>query len=110
VLTAPVVQPGRTSDDPPDEQAHPALPTVPEPLPDGGADRLVVVTRAPVADRPSATLLAAQQLSDEADLHPHRSRGPGTPAADRRRRRQRALVAQRRVDRAGLLAGEPSAG
>ena len=101
MLTGSVVLPGGPADVPLAEPAGPALPTVPDPLTDGGGDRLVVVTGPAVTARPSATLLAAQQLSDEADRHPHRSRGLGTSAALRRRRRQRAVVAQRRVDRSG---------
>jgi hypothetical protein len=79
----------------------PALPVGPEPLTDGGGHLLVVPTRVLVGDRPSATLLAAQQLSDDADRHPHRLRRAGAPAADRNRRRQRAVLAERRADRAG---------
>ena len=82
--TAPVVLPGGTPDVAAPEAVGPAQPVAPEPLTDGGGDRLVVVTRAPVSDRPSATLLAAQQLSDEADTHPHRVPAAGTSAADRR--------------------------
>jgi hypothetical protein len=71
-----------------------------EPLIDGG-DRLVLITPPVLLARPSAVLLAAQQLSDEADRDPHRSRGLRPSAVDRRRRRQRALVVQRRADRPG---------
>jgi hypothetical protein len=98
-LTAPVVLPGGTPDLAAPEPVGPAQPVAPEPVTDGGGDRLVVATRPPVPDRPSATLLAAQQLSDEADTHPHRVRRPGSPAADRRRRRQRAVIAERRAGR-----------
>jgi hypothetical protein len=75
------------------------LPEAPEPVTDGGGDRLVVVCATAVPDRPSATLLAARQLSEEADRSPHRRRGPDTSAADRRLRSLRALVAERRADR-----------
>jgi hypothetical protein len=71
-----------------------------EPVTDGG-DRLVLITPPVLLVRPSAVLLAAQQLSDEADRDPHRSRGVRPSAVDRRRRRQRALVVQRRSDRPG---------
>jgi hypothetical protein len=57
----------------------------------------------PVA--PSATLLAAQQLTDEADRDQHGSRGLGPYAADQRRRRQRAVLAQRRADRSRAAEG-----
>jgi len=105
VLTTAVVLPGGAPDVPLAEPDGPALPVVPDPVTDGGGDRLVVVTRPAPAGGPSATLLAAQQLSDEADRYPHRDRGSGASAIGRRRRRQRALVAQRRVDRGGDAAG-----
>jgi hypothetical protein len=73
--------------------------TLPEPLPAG--DRPGGLVRPAVAARPSATLLAAQQLSDEADRYLHRTSGLRTPAGDRRRQRRRALLAQRRADRDG---------
>jgi hypothetical protein len=101
MLTTPVVPPSGTPELPVTEPAGQPRPTLPEPLTDGGGDRLVVVTPPAPNARPSATLLAAQQLSDEADRYPHRSGGPRTAATDRRRRRQRALVAQRRIDRSG---------
>jgi hypothetical protein len=76
-----------------------------EPVPDGGGDRLVLSTPAAFLARPSAVLLAAQQLSDDADRDPHRSRGVRPSAVDRRRRRQHALVVQRRADRPGPAGG-----
>jgi hypothetical protein len=95
-VTAPVILPGRTPDGPLVQPAGSA-----EPVTDGGGDRLVLVSPAVFLARPSAVLLAAQQLSDEADRDPHRSRGIGPSAVDRRRRRQHALVVQRRADRSG---------
>ena len=78
----------------------PPQPVVPEPITDGGGDRLVVVTPAAAAARPSATLLAAQQLSEEADRYVHRSgRRTSDRIADRRHRATRALIEQRRADR-----------
>jgi len=96
VLTLPVVLPGGAPDVPIPDTVGPPLPLVPEPLTDGGGDRLVV-TRAALPELPSATLVAAQQLSDEADRAPHLYRGLDTSAA--RRRRQRALLAERRAAR-----------
>ncbi|WP_138733240.1 hypothetical protein [Modestobacter excelsi] len=98
MLTVPVSLPGSTAD-PVTTTAGPALPAAPEPVTDGGGDRLVVVGLPVVPARPSAVLLAAQQLSDEAARHPRRPRGLGRAVAERRRRQQRALVVQRRVDR-----------
>jgi hypothetical protein len=98
VLTAPVVLPGGLSDVPLPETDGPSMPVAPEPLTDGGHDRLVVVTPPAVPARPSATLVAAQQVSEEAGRHPYRSRGAGTAAGNRRRR---AVLAQRRADRSG---------
>jgi len=72
---------------------------VPQPVIDGGDDRLVVVMPAAATARPSATLLAAQQLSDEADRYARAPRRTGSPIADRRRRVLRAVVDQRRADR-----------
>lgn len=97
MLSASVVLPGGLSDVPLPETV-PAMPVAPEPLTDGGHDRLVVVTQPAVPARPSATLLAAQQLSEEAGRHPYRSRAAGTAAGNRRRR---AVLAQRRADRSG---------
>jgi hypothetical protein len=102
VLTGPVVLPGGTLDGTVADPLGPARPEAPEPVTDGCGDRLVVVTRPAVAGHPSAVLLAAQQLSADADLHPYRWRRPGTPAADRRQRRQRDLLAERRADRDGV--------
>ena len=98
MLTVAVVLPGGTPEVSMPDTLGPPLPVVPEPLTDGGGDRLVV-TRAAPPDRPSATLIAAQQLSDEADLAPHQYRGLATSAA--RGRRQRALLAERRAARSG---------
>ena len=96
MLTVPVVLPGGTPDPVAPDVVGPPLPVVPEPVTDGGGDRLVV--SCPVLpDRPSATLIAAQQLSDEADRAPHLYRGLDTSVA--RRRRQRALLAERRAAR-----------
>lgn len=81
------------------ELPGPVLPVVPEPVADGGNDRLVVVTPAAAAARPSATLLAAQQLSDEADRYGHGHRRTDTLVADRRRRLLRAVIEQRRAHR-----------
>ena len=78
------------------EAPGPQLPVVSEPVIDGGDDRLVVVTP---AARPSATLLAAQQLSDEADRYARAPRRTRSLIADRRRRVLRAVVDQRRADR-----------
>ena len=82
----------------------PPLPVVPEPITDGGGDRLVVMTPA-AAVRPSATLLAAQQLSDEADRPARARRRAGIAAAARRHRATRAIVEQRRADRASSAGG-----
>jgi hypothetical protein len=80
---------------------------VAEPVIDGGDDRLVVVTQ---AARPSATLLAAQQLSDEADRFVHGHRRTGTLIAERRRRVLRAVVDQRRADRGRAADAAPTVG
>ena len=102
MLTVPVVLPIGTAEvDLPDVLGPPA-PVVPEPVTDGGGgDRLVVVTQPAVSARPSATLLAAQQLSAEAGRYPRSVRRAG----DARRARRRVLVGrmieQRRADRAG---------
>jgi hypothetical protein len=100
VLSAAVILPSGTPELPVPGSLGLELPVGPEPLTDGGGDRLVVVCPTATPDRPSATLLAAQQLSEEGDRRSHRFRGTDTPAADRRRRRQRALLAERRADRA----------
>jgi hypothetical protein len=100
VLTAPVVLAGGM----PDAPVLAAL-FAGDAGTEGGADRLVVVPPVAVPERPSPTLLAARQLSEEADRDPHRSRGLGPSAEDRRRRRQRALVAERRADRTGTARG-----
>jgi hypothetical protein len=101
VLTAPVVLPAGSPDVVEPDVTGPPQPVVPEPITDGGGDRLVVVTPAAAAARPSATLLAAQQLSDEADRFVHRgSRRTSNLIADRRHRATRALIEQRRADRA----------
>ena len=94
-----MVLPAGAPDAGPPDVPGPSLPVVPEPVIDGGDDRLVVVTPAAAAARPSATLLAAQQLSDEADRYLHGSRRTGSLIADRRRRVLRAVVDQRRADR-----------
>lgn len=97
MLSAPPVLPLGTSDVGEPNVVGPPLPVTPEPITDGGGDRLVVSV--PVAaDRPSATLLAAQQLSDEADPHGRRQRMLALQAA-RRQRTLRALVDQRRAER-----------
>ena len=75
------------------------LPVVPDPVPDGGGDdRLVVVTQPVATARPSATLLAAQQLSAEAGRYPH-VRRPGGPARARRRVLVGRMIEQRRAER-----------
>ncbi|MBB3675072.1 hypothetical protein [Modestobacter versicolor] len=99
MLSTAVVLPGGTPDVPGPATVGAALPVVPEPVTDGCGDRLVVVSATATPDRPSATLLAAQQLSDEADRRPRRVRGLDTSAGDRRLRRQRALLAERRAER-----------
>ena len=96
MLTVAVVLLGGTAEPLAPDAPGPALPVVPEPVTDGGGDRLVV-TCAGATDRPSATLIAAQQLSAEAGLVPRRYRGLDTPAG--RRRRQRTLLAERRAAR-----------
>ncbi|MCU1607619.1 MAG: hypothetical protein JWP46_4084, partial [Modestobacter sp.] len=74
------------------------LPVAPEPLTDGGGDRLVVTMPTAVPAILSATLLAAQQLSEEADAFPRRW-SAGAVVAERRRRMLRAVLEQRRADR-----------
>jgi hypothetical protein len=86
----------------------PPLPEAPEPITDGG-DRLVVAL--PVAgDRPSATLLAAQQLSDEADPHGRHQLRILASTAARRQRALRALVDQRRAEREAAARSGPGPG
>jgi hypothetical protein len=80
-------------------EAEGLLPAAPEPVTDGGGgDRLVVVTQPAVPARPSATLLAAQQLSAEAGTHPHVRRRGGAARA-RRRVLVGRVVEQRRAER-----------
>ena len=74
------------------------LPVAPDPVTDGGGDRLVVMMPSAVPAVPSATLVAAQQLSDEADPFARR-RPTSTVVAERRRRVLRAVLEQRRADR-----------
>ena len=75
-------------------------PVVPDPVPDGGGDdRLVVVTQPVATARPSATLLAAQQLSAEAGRYPRDGRRRGGPARARRRVLVGRVVEQRRAER-----------
>ncbi|CCH87675.1 protein of unknown function [Modestobacter italicus] len=105
MLSVPVAVVSGTAEPVPTTTAGPALPLEAEPLTDGGGDRLLVVALPAVPARPSAVLLAAQQLSDEAAHHPRRPRGLGRAVAERRRRQQRALVVQRRVDRVQPPAG-----
>ena len=101
MLTVPVVLPNSTAEVVLPEVLGPPSPVVPEPVTDGGGgDRLVVVTQPVATARPSATLLAAQQLSAEAGSHPHRGRRPGASARDRRRQLLGRVVEQRRADRA----------
>ncbi len=103
MLSAPLVLPAGSPDGLEPDAGGPALPVVPEPITDGGGDRLVVVTPAAATPRPSATLLAAQQLSDEADRYVHRgTRRTSDRIADRRHRATRALIEQRRADRSAL--------
>ena len=100
MLSVPLVVPAVSPDVVDPDVPGPPLPVVPEPITDGGGDRLVVMTPAAATARPSATLLAAQQLSDEAD-RPVRFRArSSTAAAARRRRATRAIVEQRRAARA----------
>jgi hypothetical protein len=98
VLSVPVVVPAVAPDVLDPDVIGPPLPVVPDPITDGGGDRLVVVT--PASARPSATLLAAQQLSDEADRPVRLRARNSTVAAARRRRATRAIVEQRRAARA----------
>jgi hypothetical protein len=105
VLSAPLVLPVVSPDVVEPDVGGPPLPVVPEPITDGGGDRLVVVTPAAATPRPSATLLAAQQLSDEADRYVHRgTRRTSDRIADRRHRATRALIEQRRADRSASAA------
>ena len=64
-------------------------------------DRLVVVTQPAVSARPSATLLAAQQLSAEAGRYPRSVRRAGDARRARRRVLVDRMIEQRRADRAG---------
>jgi hypothetical protein len=98
VLSVPLVVPAVAPDVVDPDVIGPPLPVVPDPITDGGGDRLVVMTPA-AAVRPSATLLAAQQLSDEADRPVRLRARSATAAAARRRRATRAIVEQRRADR-----------
>ena len=106
MLTVPVVLPHSTAEvvlpvGGARELTAPHLPVVPEPVTDGGGgDRLVVVTRPVASARPSATLLAAQQLSAEAERYPRRSRRPGASTRDRRRELLGRIVEERRAARA----------
>jgi hypothetical protein len=76
------------------------LPVVPDPVPDGGGDdRLVVVTQPVATARPSATLLAAQQLSAEAGRYPHHVRRAGGAVRARRRVLVGRMIEQRRAER-----------
>ena len=96
----PVVVPPGSPDVVEPDAVGPPLPVAPEPITDGGGDRLVVVAPGAATARPSATLLAAQQLSEEADRYVHRgSRRTSDLIADRRHRATRALIEQRRADR-----------
>jgi hypothetical protein len=99
VLTVPVSLSGGTADPAPPSTAGPALPVAPEALTVGGGNCLVVVALPAPHAPPSAVLVAAQQLSDEASRHPRRPHGLGRAVAERRRRQQRALMVQRRFDR-----------
>lgn len=99
MLSVPLVVPAVAPDVVDPDVIGPPLPVVPEPITDGGGDRLVVMTPAAATVRPSATLLAAQQLSDEAD-RPARLRARISTVAAARRRATRAIVEQRRAARA----------
>ena len=101
MLTVPVVLPNGTAEvDLPDVLGPPS-PVVPEPVTDGGGgDRLVVVTRPAASAQPSATLLAAQQLSAEAGRYAHSARRPGNAVRARRRVLVGRMIEQRRADRA----------
>ena len=100
MLSVPLVVPAVAPDVVDPDVIGPPLPVVPEPITDGGGDRLVVMTPAAATVRPSATLLAAQQLSDEADRPTRLRARSSTVAAARRRRATRAIVEQRRAARA----------
>ncbi|QNG35271.1 hypothetical protein F1C76_00370 [Geodermatophilaceae bacterium NBWT11] len=81
------------------EVGLPVVPQVPLPLTDGGGDRLVVTTPAAAVTRPSAVLLAARQLLEEADPHARRRTGSDRARALRRRQDLRGLVVERRAQR-----------
>ena len=99
MLTVPVVLPNSTAEVVLPEVLGPPSPVVPEPVTDGGGgDRLVVVTQPVATARPSATLVAAQQLSAEAGSHP-RVRRPGNSVRARRRALVGRVVEQRRAER-----------
>ena len=101
MLTVPVVLPNSTAEVVLPEVLGPPSPVVPEPVTDGGGgDRLVVVTQPAVPARPSATLLAAQQLSAEAGRYPRSLRRPGVAVRARRRVLVGRMIEQRRADRA----------
>ena len=95
----PVVVPPGSPDVVDPDAVGPPLPVAPEPITDGGGDRLVVTAPGATAALPSATLLAAQQLSDEADPLVRRPARTSAVAAARRHRATRAIVEQRRADR-----------
>jgi hypothetical protein len=99
VLSVPGAVVSGTAEPVPTTTAGPALPVAPEPLTDGGGDRLVVVALPAVPARPSAVLLAAQQLSDEADPYARHQQRTLAAQVARRQRALRALVDQRRAER-----------
>jgi hypothetical protein len=105
VLSVPLVVPAVAPDVVDPDVIGPPLPVVPDPITDGGGDRLVVMTPAAATVRPSATLLAAQQLSEEAGRPARLRLRNRTVAAARRRRATRAIVEQRRADRSAAAAG-----
>lgn len=88
----------------------PVQPGVPEPVTGGGGDRLVVVTSAAATARESATLLAARQLSEEADRYPYRGRSAGALSAAGRRRVLYAVLEQRRREQRLRQREEDAAG